>query len=254
MTNYCYLRVSHEDSLEGLSYDTQEKRCRSYAELHNFKIDKVFSDLVSGAVDFKKRKNFQNIYFNLKKGDRLVVSRLDRLGRSVLQVLNFVELLRQKKVSLHFTDIGEVTGDGLSRVFITILSSLAEVERINISERVKATKSIQKKERKFLGGHVEFAYSVDCNGKYVPNDKEQKILQAMINLRKHGLTYRKIADEVQRKFARKLHHSFVYKVLMREYNLKMYGYQVADSKRKEFVRIKNVPFRTDDNHLNEVAV
>ena len=39
MSNIAYLRVSHLESLNGTSLDTQEKRCKAFAELHGFKID-----------------------------------------------------------------------------------------------------------------------------------------------------------------------------------------------------------------------
>jgi len=38
--NIAYIRVSHIESLNGTSLDTQEKRCKAFAELHGFKIDK----------------------------------------------------------------------------------------------------------------------------------------------------------------------------------------------------------------------
>ena len=54
MSNIVYLRVSHTESLNGTSLDTQEKRCRAFAELHNFSIDKVYQECVSGSVEFRK--------------------------------------------------------------------------------------------------------------------------------------------------------------------------------------------------------
>ena len=57
--NIAYIRVSHIESLNGTSLDTQEKRCRAFSELHGFKIDKVYSEIVSGGVEFRKRKVFK---------------------------------------------------------------------------------------------------------------------------------------------------------------------------------------------------
>ena len=61
MTNIAYLRVSHSDSLNGTSLEVQEKKCIAFAELHGFKIDKVYSEIVSGVTEFRKRPVFQKV-------------------------------------------------------------------------------------------------------------------------------------------------------------------------------------------------
>ena len=58
MTNYAYIRVSHVESLTKTSLDTQERTIKSYAKSNGFDIDYVYSEVVSGGVDFKKRKVF----------------------------------------------------------------------------------------------------------------------------------------------------------------------------------------------------
>ena len=51
--NIAYLRVSHQESLNGTSLEVQEKKCRAFAELHGFSIDRVYSEVVSGGVEFR---------------------------------------------------------------------------------------------------------------------------------------------------------------------------------------------------------
>ena len=215
--NIAYIRVSHIESLNGTSLDTQEKRCRAFSELHGFKIDKVYSEIVSGGVEFRKRKVFQKVLKELGSNGRLIVSRLDRLSRSVLQTLQLVEDFKKSHNQLCITDIGNVHTDGVSKVFITILASLAEIERTNISERIKASKEIAKQERKYLGGYTEFGYKVE-NKKLVPDEKEFIVLQSMVNLRKSGLGYRKISDEIKNKFGKRIYFPQVHKILNRPHN------------------------------------
>ena len=74
MSNIAYLRVSHLESLNGTSLDTQEKRCRAFAELHNFSIDKVYTEVVSGGVEFRKRPIFQKVLSELKSSTNFNVS------------------------------------------------------------------------------------------------------------------------------------------------------------------------------------
>ena len=217
MSNIVYLRVSHTESLNGTSLDTQEKRCRAFAELHNFSIDKVYSEVVSGAVEFRKRPVFQKILSELKSNSKLVVSRLDRLSRKVVDTLNLIDDFKKEHKEICITDIGNIHKDGVSKVFVTILASLAEIERENISIRIKASKKIAKEERRYLGGYSEFGYKVE-NKKLVPDDKEFLVLQSMVSLRKSGLGYRKISDEIKNKFGKRIYYPQVHKILNRPHN------------------------------------
>jgi site-specific DNA recombinase len=217
MSNIAYLRVSHTESLNGTSLEVQEKRCKAFAELHNFSIDKVYTEVVSGAVEFRKRPVFQKVLSELKGNSKLVVSRLDRLSRKVIDTLKLVDDFKKEHKEICITDIGNIHKDGVSKVFVTILASLAEIERENISIRIKASKKIAKENRRYLGGYSEFGYKVE-NKKLVPDDKEFIVLQSMISLRKSGLGYRKISDEIKNKFGKRIYFPQVHKILNRSHN------------------------------------
>ena len=218
--NIAYIRVSHIESLNGTSLDTQEKRCRAFAELHGFKIDKIYSEIVSGGVEFRKRPVFQKVLSELKSSSKLVVSRLDRLSRKVVDTLKLIDDFKKEHKEICITDIGNIHKDGVSKVFVTILASLAEVERENISIRIKASKKIAKEERRYLGGYSEFGYKVE-NKKLVPDDKEFLVLQSMVNLRRSGLGYRKISDEIKNKFGKRIYYPQIHKILNRPHNLQL---------------------------------
>ncbi len=218
MTVFIYSRLSHEEQYSnGISLDTQFKRCEQYAELNELHLATGvarYNECVSGGVEFRKRPVFMQLYNKLKNGDHIIVSRLDRLSRNTLDLLKFVEHLKKIKVHLHFVDIGEVSGEGIGRIFLIMLSAFAENERLMVSERIKQNKLRYKNENRYLGGYTEFG-KTNINGKYEDNIKEQQMIEAMVNLKKHGLTYRKIADEIKNKFGRNLHYSFIYKVIKR---------------------------------------
>jgi DNA invertase Pin-like site-specific DNA recombinase len=55
MSNIAYLRISHIESLNGTSLEVQESKCRAFAELHGFTIDKVYTEVTSGGVEYFKR-------------------------------------------------------------------------------------------------------------------------------------------------------------------------------------------------------
>ena len=188
---------------------------------NNFSIDKVYTEVVSGGVEFRKRPIFQKVLSELKSGSKLVVSRLDRLSRKVIDTLKLVDDFKREHKEICITDIGNIHKDGVSKVFVTILASLAEIERENISQRIKASKKIAKEERKFLGGYSEFGYKVE-DKKLVPDDKEFVVLQSMVNLRKSGLGYRKISDEIKNKFGKRIYFPQVHKILNRPHNKQLF--------------------------------
>ena len=221
MSNIAYIRVSHVESLNGTSLEVQEKRCKAFAELNGFTIDKVYSEVVSGGVEFRKRPVFQKVLSELKTGSKLVCSRLDRLSRQVIDTLQLVEDFKKERKEICLCDVGNIHKDGVSKIFVTILASLAEVERANISERIKASKKIAKQDRKYLGGFVEFGFKVDENKKLVPDDKEFSVLQSMVNLRRSGLGYRKISDEIKNKFGKRIYYPQIHKILNRPHNLQL---------------------------------
>ena len=218
MKTLVYLRLSHLESDNFTSFETQEKKCRAYAELHELNVTKVISEVLSGGTPFKKRKVFQKHFEELSKGDALITSRLDRLGRSTYETLSLVEECKKRGIDIHITDLGNVCGNGVGKIFFTILNCLAEVERLQASERVRTQKLIAKKDRKYLGGGVEFGYSRDENGKLIPNPKEIEIIKSAFNLRRQKLSYEKIADVITRKHHRKIHKTQIFRILNREHN------------------------------------
>ena len=119
------------------------------------------------------------------------------------------------------TDIGNIHTDGVSKIFVTILASLAEIERENISIRIKASKQIAREERKHLGGYLPTGYRKDENGILIPDDKEFEIVKSIFSLRKSGLKIRQISDVIKNKFGRKIHFTQCHRILNREYNQKL---------------------------------
>jgi len=108
MSNIAYLRVSHTESLNGTSIEVQESKCRAFGELHGFVIDKVYTEVVSGGVEFRKRPIFQKVLSELKSGSKLVVSRLDRLSRKVIDTLKVVEDFKKERKEICIADIGNI--------------------------------------------------------------------------------------------------------------------------------------------------
>lgn len=96
-------------------------------------VDKVFSDVMSGARD--DRPGLAALMAYVRAGDAVVVWKLDRLGRNMLHVLQTVGELTERGVTLVSVSDGIDSSTPAGRMMIGVLGSLAEYERELIRER-----------------------------------------------------------------------------------------------------------------------
>ncbi|MBC9928719.1 MULTISPECIES: recombinase family protein [Micrococcales] len=98
----------------------------------------VFSDVTSGSRTAAERPGMKRLLDYAQDGDTVVVWRIDRLGRSLIDVLNTVNLLRERGVKIRSISdsIDPETSSG--RMMLGMLATLAEYERELITERVNA--------------------------------------------------------------------------------------------------------------------
>jgi hypothetical protein len=76
------------------------------------------------------------------KGDVVIAAKLDRLFRSAIDALTVVEDLRKRVLALHLLELGgDISGNGLSKLFLTIAAAFAEAERDRIRERIGQVKA-----------------------------------------------------------------------------------------------------------------
>ena len=102
--------------------------------------------------------------------------------------------------TLHLLDLGgDISGNGLSKLFLTIAAAFAEAERDRIRERIGQVKADQKARGRYLGGKVPFGYRRGGEGELVPHEAEQEAIREMIALRAEGNALRAIAAVVQAK-------------------------------------------------------
>jgi len=121
---YGYARVS----TDGQSVAAQ------IAALKQAGAEKVFKEVASGAKS--NRAQLDRALNVLKKGDVLIVTRLDRLARSTRDLLNTLALIAEKKAA--FRSLGDAWADTTTphgRLMLTVLAGLAEFERELIRAR-----------------------------------------------------------------------------------------------------------------------
>jgi DNA invertase Pin-like site-specific DNA recombinase len=104
--------------------------------------ENIFTDKLSGKN--MERENLQKLLSIVEKGDTIIVHKLDRLGRSVSQVMSLVDELQTKGIYLVVINANidtrrdEGMAGMMTKALMTILSLMAEMEREFILERVQA--------------------------------------------------------------------------------------------------------------------
>lgn len=98
----------------------------------------IYSDVTSGSKEAKSRPGMQKLMGYAQSGDTIVVWRIDRLGRSLLDVLGTVNGLRDKGIMVRSIADGIDPETNTGRLMLNMLATLAEYERELITERVNA--------------------------------------------------------------------------------------------------------------------
>ncbi len=121
-----YARTSTLDQTAGL--EAQQR------DLAAAGCQKVFVEQVS-SVDVKAREELAEAIEFIREGDILVVTKLDRLARSVVHLLEVLEVIEAKGASLRILSMGIDTGTATGKLMLTLLGGVAEFERSIMLER-----------------------------------------------------------------------------------------------------------------------
>src|SRR3982075_2309915 len=131
-----YLRVStaRQDT------DNQRRELEAVAERSGWEVVRIYEDVISGAKGRDKRPGLDSMMraVNSKRFDMLLVWSVDRLGRSLTDLLGFLQNLQEKGVDLFLHQQGLDTSTSAGKAMFQILGVFAEFERGIIRERVNA--------------------------------------------------------------------------------------------------------------------
>lgn len=138
---YGYIRTSKNS--QNLGIEVQKEALKRYP------LDGIFIEQVSGRKE--NRIELTKVMNVLRKGDTLVIYKIDRLGRSTKQLVNIASELEER--GIHLVSIKESidTTTSMGKLIFTILSAIAELEANYISERTKDALAVLKENGKRLG-------------------------------------------------------------------------------------------------------
>ena len=128
-----YCRVSTEEQ----DADKQEYACREYCKRNNFEIYKVYKDVISGTTS--SRPEFNKLLEDMRqmKFNAIMVTKLDRLGRSLQHLLSLFDEFQSKGVNFIAVTQNIDTSTSTGKLQMQIMGAFAEFERNLISERTK---------------------------------------------------------------------------------------------------------------------
>jgi DNA invertase Pin-like site-specific DNA recombinase len=134
-----YARVSTQDQNLDLQTDV----------LKQAGCEKIFQEKISGSK--AQRMELEKMLAQLRKGDVVVIYKLDRLGRSIKHLLELMEIFKEKEVELVSLSDNIDTSTIQGRLIFNIFASIAEFEKDLIRERTMAGLAAARK-RGRIGG------------------------------------------------------------------------------------------------------
>ncbi|WP_052252242.1 recombinase family protein [Bacillus sp. MSP5.4] len=180
-----YIRVStDEQAKHGYSLDAQKEKLEAFCKSQGWGNYETYIDDGYSAKDLNRPK-FNLMKDAIKKGtiDVLLVYRLDRLTRSVIDLYEILKMLDEN--GCKFKSATEVydTTNAMGRLFITLIAAIAQWERENLAERVKM--GIEKKVKfgKWPGGLPPYGY-VYKNDELIINPEEAKVVKLIFSMAK----------------------------------------------------------------------
>jgi site-specific DNA recombinase len=193
-----YVRVSTDE--QALSVEVQRQALEHWCQVHQAQLIAVYADVgVSGSTPLEKRPGLLDALNALTRGSSLLVLRRDRLARETLTAA-MCEKIAQKAGANILTVNGEANGEGPeAQLMKTMLDAFAQYERALIVLRVKAGMARKREKGEWLG-MVPYGQQLDADGVHlIDNALEQAVIATVRELRASGLSYRAIADELNRR-------------------------------------------------------
>jgi DNA invertase Pin-like site-specific DNA recombinase len=95
--------------------------------------ERIFTDKASGKL--ARRPELDKALLVAREGDQLVITKLDRLGRSLKNLIELSEVLRSRGIGLVVLDQGIDTATPAGRLFFQIIGAIAEFEHALMSDR-----------------------------------------------------------------------------------------------------------------------
>lgn len=142
---YGYCRVSTQmQARDGNSLEAQEKILKENGA------EEIYSDAFTGTK--AQRPELNKLINKLQTGDKLIITKLDRIARSASQGIELIQSLLDRGVAVHVLNMGLLDNTPAGKLIRNIMLAFAEFERDMIIERTQEGKAIAKRQPDFREG------------------------------------------------------------------------------------------------------
>lgn len=185
MKTAIYIRVStDEQAKHGYSIAAQLEKLEAFCVSQGWEVTSVYIDDGQSAKNLDRPK-FIEMINEVQDGqfDVLLVYKLDRLTRSVLDLYKILKVLDDHNCS--FKSATEVydTTNAMGRLFITLVAAIAQWERENLAERVRFGMEKKTKLGLWKGGKSPYGYTI-LDKRLILNEDEADVVKEIFTLSK----------------------------------------------------------------------
>ena len=197
-----YLRVSTGMQVEGYSLDAQLSSIERYAKAYDIEIIDTYKDEGRSGKSVEGREDFIRMLNDIETDaitvDYVMVFKLSRFGRNSADVLTSLQRLQEHNTNLICTEDRLDSSTGSGKLMITVLSAVAEIERVNIIEQTMAGRRQKAEEGKWNGGFPPYGYSINEDDILIIEEKEAKAVRIIYDKYIGGMGFDSIAKYLNR--------------------------------------------------------
>ncbi len=204
-----YCRVSTtEQAEEGYSIDEQNIKIREYCEREGHEIYNLYEDRGISGKNITNRPGIKQLLQDAteNKFDLVIVWKLNRISRKLLDILNIVELLNKHNIAFRSLTENFETETPSGKLQLNIMGAIGEFERETIAENVKMCLLARAKEGRWNGGVVLGYDLVELNNEGKKrkntvlkiNEKEANTVRRIFELYSQGHGYKAVVNRINK--------------------------------------------------------